>query len=61
MCSSLVKIARDAHPTITVTARTLPAENASTKILKKNGFVLSGVVIDEEDGEVFEWHRSVLI
>ena len=30
-------------------------ENASTKVLKKNSYEFVGVVIDPEDGEVWEW------
>jgi hypothetical protein len=33
----------------------LPEENASTSILKKNGFVMLGTVWDDEDGNVWEW------
>ena len=30
-------------------------ENYSTRILRKNGFKMTGQVIDPEDGEVWEW------
>jgi len=29
--------------------------NASTQVLKKNGFECTGIVSDEEDGNVWEW------
>ena len=29
--------------------------NASTTILKRNGFKYVGIVNDEEDGDVWEW------
>jgi hypothetical protein len=38
-----------------ITARTLPEENHSTKILRKNSFTFVGSVMDPEDGEVWEW------
>ena len=52
MCRMLLTIAMEAQPTILVTARTLPQENASTRILVKNGFTLQGTIHDPEDGEV---------
>ncbi|UTE78457.1 GNAT family N-acetyltransferase [Rossellomorea sp. KS-H15a] len=55
MCRSLVDIAQDFDPEVVITARTQPEDNASTSILKKNGFELQGVVTDEDDGEVWEW------
>jgi [ribosomal protein S5]-alanine N-acetyltransferase len=55
MCSSLVDIAQGFDPEVVISARTQPEYNASTSILKKNGFELQGVVIDDEDGEVWEW------
>jgi [ribosomal protein S5]-alanine N-acetyltransferase len=55
ICSKLVHVARQTNPDLIITARTLPEENHSTKILRKNGFRLIGSVIDKEDGEVWEW------
>lgn len=55
IAATLVKLALDTDPSVIVTARTLPEENYSTRILRKNNFKLLGVVIDEEDGEVWEW------
>ncbi len=55
ICRNLVQIALEADPEITITARTLPEENFSTKILRKNQFELLGTVLDREDGEVWEW------
>jgi [ribosomal protein S5]-alanine N-acetyltransferase len=37
-----------------VTAQTLPEDNASTRVLRKLGFVLKGSVIDPEEGTVWE-------
>lgn len=45
-----------ADPTVrTVRAHTLPAQNASTRVLTKNGFRHLGEVIDPEDGLVWRW------
>jgi len=55
ICRQLVNLSLKTDPSVTITARTLPEENFSTKLLKKNDFVFSGTVIDPEDGEVWEW------
>ena len=36
-------------------AHTLPEENASTRALRRNGFVHAGEVVDPEDGLVWRW------
>ena len=51
----LVELSLATDPSVEVTARTLPENNFSTKILQKNGFKCQGMVNDEEDGEVWEW------
>jgi RimJ/RimL family protein N-acetyltransferase len=38
-------------------AHTLPAENASNKALRRNGFAFAGAVEDPEDGLVWRWER----
>lgn len=58
ICKSLVDIAQTKDPRIEITARTLPEKNASTRILEKNGFTFSSVVLDPEDGDVWEWSKS---
>lgn len=55
ICKLLVELALKTDPAVTITARTLPEKNFSTRILGKNGFLFSGVVNDPEDGEVWEW------
>jgi ribosomal-protein-alanine N-acetyltransferase len=55
ICKLLVDLSLKTDPSVTITARTLPQENFSTRILKKNGFVFSGAVYDPEDGDVWEW------
>ncbi len=55
ICKELVLLALKTDATVTITARTLPEENHSAKILSKNGFELLGLIWDEEDGDVWEW------
>jgi hypothetical protein len=55
MCKKLIEIAQNENKEITITARTLPEINASTKVLIKNGFINNGIILDADDGEVYEW------
>ena len=55
ICRQLVLLALKSDLTVNLTARTLPEESHSTKILTKNGFKLIGLIWDEEDGDVWEW------
>jgi RimJ/RimL family protein N-acetyltransferase len=55
ICKQLVDLSLKIDPSVTITARTLPEKNFSTRILQKNGFVFSGTVNDPEDGDVWEW------
>jgi len=55
ICRALTQLALTTDPGVRVTARTLPEENYSSRILGKNGFTLLGNVIDKDDGEVWEW------
>ena len=55
ICKQLVDLSLKTDPLVKITARTLPEENFSTRILKKNNFIFSGTVHDPEDGEVWEW------
>jgi hypothetical protein len=54
-CKELVTIAYEADPGLTITAKTAPEENASTKILAKNNFVFTGMVHDDEIGNAWLW------
>lgn len=54
-CKELVAIAHQANPNLTITAKTAPENNASTKILEKNHFVFSEIVQDEEIGDAWLW------
>ncbi len=55
ICKELVMMTLRTDPTVKIMARTLMEENHSAKILKKNGFLWQGVVVDLDDGEVWEW------
>jgi [ribosomal protein S5]-alanine N-acetyltransferase len=55
MAAQLVSIARLSAPEISVTAHTLPRENASTRILRKLGFEFMGPAIHAEDGQIWIW------
>jgi len=54
-CKELISISKQTDPTISVTAKTAPEYNASTKILQNNGFILSEIVQDEEIGNAWLW------
>jgi ribosomal-protein-alanine N-acetyltransferase len=54
MASALIEIAA-AFPGVTVTAQTLPQENASTRILTKLRFRRDGIAQDADVGEVWVW------
>ena len=58
ICKELVDLALKTDPSLIITARTLPENNYSTKILKKNNFKLVGTVWDKDDGNVWEWVYS---
>jgi [ribosomal protein S5]-alanine N-acetyltransferase len=55
MASELISIALNKAPNLTVTAQTLPEENASTSVLKKLQFVRTAALEHPEDGLVWEW------
>ena len=54
-CKELVTIAHRADPTLTITAKTAPEHNASTKILENNHFEFTEIVQDEEIGDAWLW------
>lgn len=55
MAHQLVEIAVTAAPEVKITAQTMPAEGASTRILRRNGFVFHRALQHPEDGPVWEW------
>jgi RimJ/RimL family protein N-acetyltransferase len=54
-CKELVSIAYRTDPSLTITAKTAPEHNASTKILENNNFVFTEIVQDEEIGDAWLW------
>lgn len=54
-CQALVALATQTDPTLIITAKTKPENNASTKILQKNGFEFAGIVQDHEIGDAWLW------
>lgn len=54
---ALVKFAFSNGRVHVVRAHTLPAHNASTRVLLKCGFRHVGEVVDPEDGAVWRWER----
>jgi [ribosomal protein S5]-alanine N-acetyltransferase len=55
MCQQLLTLTLETDPSLIIIAHTLPEENYSTRILRKNGFELLGAIWDEEDGEIWKW------
>jgi len=55
MAASLISLARTGPAEIVITAHTLPEENASTRVLRKLGFVLEGPRLHDEDGQIWVW------
>lgn len=55
ICKLLVDVSLQTAPQVKITARTFEKENFSARILHKNYFQCLGIVIDPEDGEVWEW------
>lgn len=59
-CKELVSIAYLTDPSLTITAKTAPEYNASTKILKNNSFVFTEIVQDEEIVDAWLWtHKKI--
>jgi [ribosomal protein S5]-alanine N-acetyltransferase len=55
ICRKLVELSLKTDPSVIITARTLPEENFSARVLKKNNFINTGIIEDPEDGQVLEW------
>ncbi len=54
-CRLLINITKSTDPKLIITAKTAPEHNASTRILKRIGFEFTGIVLDEEIGDAWEW------
>jgi len=55
----LVRLAKEANPSIELFAKTLPELNASTTILARLGFRQIGSVADDDIGEAWGWLLTV--
>ncbi len=51
----LIAYAKESGHVNSVRARTLPEENASSRILRKCGFQMKGEITDPEDGLIWQW------
>ena len=58
MAAALVDIAAAAGAALAI-AHTLPEENASTRVLRRNAFRFAGEAMDPEDGLVWRWERRL--
>jgi [ribosomal protein S5]-alanine N-acetyltransferase len=58
MAHTLIAIATQASPAITLAALTLPEENASTAVLRKHSFQFISELEHPEDGRVWEWQLT---
>ena len=58
ICGVLVNLSLLTDAGIRITARTLPENNYSSRILQKNNFFFAGNVNDPEDGNVWEWEYN---
>lgn len=54
-CKELISISQSADPKVTITAKTAPEHNASTKILENYKFIFTEIVQDEEIGDAWLW------
>jgi [ribosomal protein S5]-alanine N-acetyltransferase len=54
-CQELVNIAYQTDPSVTITAKTAPEHNASTKILENKNFAFTEIVQDDEIGDAWLW------
>jgi ribosomal-protein-alanine N-acetyltransferase len=57
--SALVEFAMERVEVCTIRAHTMPDGSASMRVLVKTGFQLVGDVVDEEDGAVCRWERTI--
>jgi RimJ/RimL family protein N-acetyltransferase len=57
-CKELIRIANYQNPGLIICAKTAPEENASTRILRKNGFIYRKIVQDHEIGDAWLWELS---
>ncbi len=54
-CGQLIAIAKANNPTVIITAKTAPQNNASTTVLQRNGFVFTQIIQDDGIGDAWLW------
>eukprot|EP01035_Chromulina_nebulosa_P036414 gene36414-49050_t len=54
-CKALILLSKQQDPAVTITAKTAPEHNASTKVLQNNGFTFLEIVQDDEIGDAWLW------
>jgi RimJ/RimL family protein N-acetyltransferase len=58
MATALIEIAKEGDLD-SLSAKTLPQEGPSTRVLRRLGFDLDGPIVDEEDGDVWLWRLAL--
>jgi len=58
VCKQLITIAKATDLDIIITAKTAPEHNASTKVLRNNGFTFTKIIQDDEIGDAWFWTRK---
>ena len=58
MAAELIAVARRHDASLVLTAQTLPARNASHRVLEKLDFIHVATIEHPQDGLVWEWHKS---
>lgn len=58
VAAAMIEIARR-ESLRAVIAHTLPEENASTGVLRRNGFQRDGTAIDPDEGDVWRWRLDL--
>lgn len=58
IAAALIAIARQEN-VVVVSAHTLPEENGSTLVLRRNGFVRDGESVDPDEGTVWRWRLDL--
>lgn len=53
VCKQLITIAKATDTDIIITAKTAPEHNASTKVLRNNGFIFTEIIQDNEIGDAW--------
>lgn len=59
--TALIRFAVNSGHVHLIRAHTLPAANASTRVLVKCGFHHAGTVVDPSDGVVWRWERDAVL